>query len=553
MRSQHILLLAFALAVPRCLSATIHRVPEDFDTIQDAINAARTGDTVLVSPGTYYENLTFQGKALALGSLTLTTGDTAYVSWTIIDGSDAGNPDSASTLYICDQPDTLSQVVGFTITGGQGIKLEEFPDTRNGGGIAIRWSRVSVHDCHIVDNGPVFSGGGLVLIGGGLKVRQCRFRANFATFGGAFTTVYGSIECHGCEICYHYDTYEVCWVNSCDFCIRDCSFHHNYVAGNSAFTAASSSGLFVDNRVHHNTAYGPLSSCVVFGNGSEVNIDSNEIWQNEGTVCTIGLGSTGPCSLRWNFIHDNSVTENAGGLFGSGREAYQYIYQNSFVGNVGGYGGAVCAGGLWLAEFVGNYFESNQATSPAGAGALACIQPSHVLMRRNIIEFNDSLAVGGEILVDPLHRAVDAIENFWGHPSGPHHPVLNPDGLGNAAGDCVRFIPWLLEPPAGTDRPHAPSPIPQTFVLLDPYPNPFNPGVTLPLSVTVPGDFKLEVFDLLGRLIWSHTERFTTSGIHRVYWPGIASDGRAIASGVYFARASTNTQSSPARKLVLLK
>jgi len=46
---------------------TIH-VPADQPTIQAAIDAANNGDTVLVSSGTYKENIDFHGKAITLVS-----------------------------------------------------------------------------------------------------------------------------------------------------------------------------------------------------------------------------------------------------------------------------------------------------------------------------------------------------------------------------------------------------------------------------------------------------------------------------------------------------
>jgi hypothetical protein len=41
---------------------------------------------------------------------------------------------------------------------------------------------------------------------------------------------------------------------------------------------------------------------------------------------------------------------------------------------------------------------------------------------------------------------IDAINQFWGTPSGPYHPTLNPTGLGNEVSDGVNFIPWKIKP-----------------------------------------------------------------------------------------------------------
>ena len=93
--------------------AMIINIPADYPTIQQGIDASNNGDTVLVQPGTYYENINFNGHNIVLGSLFLTTGDTSYIEQTVIDGNAAG-----SVITLNTDEDSTTALTGFTITNG---------------------------------------------------------------------------------------------------------------------------------------------------------------------------------------------------------------------------------------------------------------------------------------------------------------------------------------------------------------------------------------------------------------------------------------------------
>ena len=115
------------------------RVPQDLPTIQAAINASATGDTVLVAPGTWFEDLTLDTKEITLTSV-------AGAATTILDGSHAG-----PVLQITNTPGTATLISGFTIQNGTAPRSPS--------------------------NVVVITGGGIYAINAGLTIANSNFRS----------------------------------------------------------------------------------------------------------------------------------------------------------------------------------------------------------------------------------------------------------------------------------------------------------------------------------------------------------------------------------------
>jgi hypothetical protein len=82
-------------------------------SIQAGIDFCSNDDTVLVGPGTYLENIDFDGKAITVVS-------ELGPDVTTIDGGSPSNPDSGSCVIFVSGEDTTSVLEGFTLTNGTG-------------------------------------------------------------------------------------------------------------------------------------------------------------------------------------------------------------------------------------------------------------------------------------------------------------------------------------------------------------------------------------------------------------------------------------------------
>src|SRR5271166_2334599 len=130
--------------------ARVINVPGDRPTIQAGIDAASNGDTVRVSPGTYNENINFNGKEIQL----ISTGGPAL---TTIDG---GNKAPVVTFISGETPSAL--LSGFTLTNG----TSTFDTGYNGGGVFINNASPTISGNVITQNSTCGGGAGIAVLTG---------------------------------------------------------------------------------------------------------------------------------------------------------------------------------------------------------------------------------------------------------------------------------------------------------------------------------------------------------------------------------------------------
>ena len=94
--------------------------------------------------------------------------------------------------------------------------------------------------------------------------------------------------------------------------------------------------------------------------------------------------------------------------------------------------------------------------------------------------------------------------------------------------------------------------MPPISIFQSPYPNPFSNQITLSFDLKRNMDFKINIFDLLGRRVNTIERTGAVPGRLFINWDGKNTDGKRLGSGVYFAKPVSSDKIDPI-KVVLLK
>ncbi len=340
----------------------------DYTTIQDALEDAADGSTVLICAGFYQEDLVIAGKTL------LVVG---------IDGAESTiiAPQSAGSPPMRIRAGAEVELQGLTLTGGEVI---------SGGGLECSEATLTLIDSRITDNTASSNGGGLWYYSDG-NISSNTFTANTASYNGGGAYFYYS----GADI------------------------DSNTIEGN--LSGGDGAGLFISYssvNLSSNTFTSNESSDDGGGlriyRGSDCNVESNEFYDN----VAADDGGGAKLSHSEHTLTSNRFEGNIAGDAGGGVELdndSSHVQDCTFVGNQ-----AIRGAGLhsWRTEATftieDSVFEANIASDCGGALSFDN-NPHWVTLQRLWLSGNEAVD-GAGLCTDMVYRDpedVGGLEDYY--------------------------------------------------------------------------------------------------------------------------------------------
>jgi hypothetical protein len=558
--------VSFVLLFAISVFSNIINVPGDQLSIQEGIDAAVHGDTVLVADSTYYENINFKGKAITVASYYLMDGDSTHIDSTIIDGSQPANPDSGSVVFFVSGEDTTSILCGLTITGGTGTTA--IPGVlRGSGGILCSNAGAKIYHNRIINNSVTYTfqalAGGIgsgpltsnafIVVEGNLIQSNTTTGDEFAMGAGMYLGTNARVS--GNRI------------------LDNIASAINQQAWGGGIASSSADWVMVtQNTVLRNKAQTNSNNQLADGGGMFFFRDSVAF------VRIIGN------RIAYNEIESNAFQGGAGvGIERTGNFGGDILFANNLIYKNKHTGSETChGGGLYLhrskVKVINNTITENKASY--GGGICSSSSDSSLVMN-NIIWGDTATVSTGEIDIysgsSPTFVYNDIRGGWTGAGNINADPQLVADSLANSSpcigtaiiaynfgGDIVNaplsdFNERMRPYPAGTNpdmgawesklgvpvgiEPNLVTGIPKSYELFQNYPNPFNPVTIISWQLAVSSPVKLSLYDLLGKEVAILVDEKQAAGFHQLEF-----DASGLASGVYFYKLEVGNPSTSSPK-----
>jgi parallel beta-helix repeat protein len=375
-------------------------VPDSYPTIQEAINNAVDGDTILVEAGTYHEHVLVNKTVTIIG---------AGADTTIIDGNSTGH-----VVHVVSDNVTLS---GFTVQSSGHLDWPALD-----AGICVNGTNA----CTIAENRLVDIGfAGISL----LSCDRTTVRRNNVT-GAGWTGIHLMDSSHNIVADNRLTSNLYAGING------HAASHGNNITAN--VIANSSYGMFYHNAQYNRLCRNHLTNIAVEGIQLQDSVSNNLVAENHLTNCSVGIQLLGPnhgntlagniltdghsgirlqsaghtqiynntithfygaewdAAIRldasgYSNIHSNRIQDNWRGILLNTNSPYVVIYRNNLTENE--YAVRVASGGSSFLNITENRVVSNRGY---GIGVTGFSSGSHsVTIARNLIMNNsDGIALG---------------------------------------------------------------------------------------------------------------------------------------------------------------
>ncbi len=532
------------------LSAKIIHVPSEYSTIQAGIDAANTGDTVLVADGTYIgsgnKSITFSGKEIIVRS---ENGPRNCII-------DCENTNMAMAFVFNSAVNPNCVVEGFTIRNGmwgfwvyanssptiskniiEDFSIGIYQDSdaapsiigniiRNNksGGIHLEWSAATIMNNLIYENSATKGGGIYCYHSPSATIINNTIINNVANLGGGVyldespviltNNIIAFSKLSNLNIyTYNFETllnYEGAKLSSIDYMF---TLHNQGNGGSVNFHSTSSAGgRGIDTTFQMST-----------GEKRTVNINSkvNEFGDYGGLNLFITLNNDtliiekdGPGFLKESYFltlaMDFDAVPASKEIVETGQGS-QISYCDIFGNGEGNY--YTGASDTELEQVILDGTNGNLSKDPL------CSYPNYFLTESS--------------------PCIDA-----GNPNASFNDCFLPPGMGSercdigatgGSGNCIiTSVKEILS-------------LPSQFMLNQNYPNPFNPSTTIKYEISKPSYITLKVFDILGREITTLVNEEKPAGTYELTW-----NAENLQSGVYFYRIQTGDL-VVTKKMVLLR
>jgi hypothetical protein len=548
-----LVLAAVLLTVARPAWAVDRWVPTQYPTIQAAVDAAQSGDNVMVSPGVYSDVVHTPPGDTTRCVVVMKSGITlrgAGMNYTVIDANSLGRG-----IYCS----------GVSNASIENLTIRESLAGGVGGAILCREnSTPTISHCEVTANGD----GGIVCKDSSPTITGCFITNNTGKDGAAISMEASTLGLGSSPQ------------------VTNCTMTGN--------TAPSGGGLFINGSTSHpiftNCLVGNNSISTPTGNGGGINISGSNLTMNHCWIVNNTAHGTGGGMFEENSVMDltdcwivgnNAISTDyspGGGMLLGYQSVITMtdcvIAHNAIVDNVWSEGAGICAAACTSLTIRQCTIARN--TNPSTLGGGIALIGVDALIDKSVLAFNgpgEGMYCSGSLPTvscsdlfgnqgGDLICGLDGGNNFSQDPRfcdmthddyrlqsdspclAGHHPngagVCNGSRLGGEDQGCA---------PIDVDDPS------HGFAstrLLGNEPNPFTSSTEIRYELARTGPVTLRICDVTGRVVRTLQNGPQAAGSQRVIWDGKTDQGQAAASGIYFYTLRT-PGSGEARRMILAR